>query len=323
MKKFLSKNLLFVIILIFMIITVFCIESIFMRNNLRMKINENEKYIVLGHSHSECAFNDSLIANFRNLSSSGESYLYTYQKVKKIFIENPKIETVFIEFTNNVINIEMDNWIWGDTLLTDRYPKYSFLMDFDDQLLLFTNNFYGFVKGMSLSLKNNFYNIIYKNYDFSNKMGGYLYLDRNKTDSLVMIIKKKDLDIEYTNNEISINNLNYLKKIIDLSKKHKKDIYLIRSPQHHLYSGLDNEKKFKRVRETYFSSIDFLDFNEFPLKNKEFGDLEHLNYKGARVFSLWFDSLIKDNLLKKFNKKQIIDEKIKRLKGENKVVIAP
>ena len=39
-------------------------------------LNKNIEH-VMGHSHSECAFNDEYIPHFKNLSSSGESYFYT------------------------------------------------------------------------------------------------------------------------------------------------------------------------------------------------------------------------------------------------------
>ncbi len=57
--------------------------------------------IILGHSHSECAYNDSLISGVANFSQSGESYFYTFFKTKKLIEQNPNINTVLIEFSNN------------------------------------------------------------------------------------------------------------------------------------------------------------------------------------------------------------------------------
>ena len=70
-------------------------------NDFRIKLNTH--YIVLGHSHAECAYNDQLIENFENFSQSGESYFYTLPKIKEIVRKNPQVKTVFLEFTNNQI----------------------------------------------------------------------------------------------------------------------------------------------------------------------------------------------------------------------------
>ena len=40
--------------------------------------------VILGHSHSACAFNDSIIDGFYNLSQNTEGYPYTYFKAQKI-----------------------------------------------------------------------------------------------------------------------------------------------------------------------------------------------------------------------------------------------
>jgi hypothetical protein len=57
--------------------------------------------------------------------------------------------------------------------------------------------------------------------------------------------------------------------------------------------------------------LEYLDFLKFPLKNAQFADPEHLNHKGAKVFSQWFNQLLKKGLLEKNNKQDFINEEIK------------
>ncbi|MBQ0740337.1 hypothetical protein J9332_39270, partial [Aquimarina celericrescens] len=57
--------------------------------------------------------------------------------------------------------------------------------------------------------------------------------------------------------------------------------------------------------------IEYLDFSNFPLSNSKYGDLGHLNYKGAKIFSEWFASLLLNELLEKENKQDYIDGKMK------------
>ena len=65
------------------------------------------------------------------------------------------------------------------------------------------------------------------------------------------------------------------------------------------------------IKNEKFENIEFLDFNDFPLKNNEFGDFGHLNYKGAEKFSLWFNGLLDKELLLKSNKNEFVLNEIK------------
>ena len=76
MKKFISKTIIFLVLgivpaLLFLLSAVYMIKE---KSNF--KISDKIDKIVIGHSHSECAFNDTIIPNFANFSSSGESYFY-------------------------------------------------------------------------------------------------------------------------------------------------------------------------------------------------------------------------------------------------------
>ena len=93
-------------------------------------------------------------------------------------------------------------------------------------------------------------------------------------------------------------------------RKKKINIILIRSPFHKKYQGFNNENLFTGVLKSRFSNISFLDFKYFPLNDSEYKDFEHLNFKGAKKFSLFFNELIKDSILEKENMQFIINQKM-------------
>ena len=68
-------------------------------------------------------------------------------------------------------------------------------------------------------------------------------------------------------------------------KKLEKEMYLLRQQ----YS---DKIIFQKIRKGWFNDIPFLDFNNFPLADNEFADMGHLNYKGAKKFSLWFRRMV-------------------------------
>jgi hypothetical protein len=300
MKAFIKSIMLFFALLIGLILLIEVSTDAIIYKFAKFKLMSTPKYIILGHSHPECAYNDTLIHNFKNLAQSGESYYYTYFKVKKILEQNPSLEAVFIEYTNNQINYSMNNWIWGDKYISNKYANYAPFIPVRDQFLLMQNNLKGYLYAFSYANKHKIATLIRGDYNFTNKIGGYLNLVRNETDSLLkcsnILNFEDDLRRNYSNN-ISETNLLYLRKIIQLVKKYDKKVFLIRSPQHPQYSEYKNETIYKRILEERFSDVEYLDFSHFPLSDSAFGDLEHLNYKGAAIFSTWFDRFIKDKLL--------------------------
>jgi hypothetical protein len=72
-------------------------------------------------------------------------------------------------------------------------------------------------------------------------------------------------------------------------------IYFVRSPQHSKNKTLINETNFQNIKDSLFKEVMFLDFNKFPVLNKEFGDLSHLNHLGSDKFSRWFNVQLKND----------------------------
>lgn len=153
MARFLKQLFLFTGIVSVLIFVVDLITTDVVNKHVVVKIKPNTKHVIVGHSHPECAYNDSLIFGFQNISSSAESYFYSYQKLKKVIEQNPQIETVWLEYTNNNINKDMNNWIWDDKYINQKYPIYSVVLSNDEKLFLVGKNPLGFFSALSLSIK--------------------------------------------------------------------------------------------------------------------------------------------------------------------------
>ena len=72
MKRFILQILVLLSIVSFIIFFILKFSNDQIKKNAKFAINKNTKFIVVGDSHSECCFNDSLINNLQNFSSSGE-----------------------------------------------------------------------------------------------------------------------------------------------------------------------------------------------------------------------------------------------------------
>ena len=79
----------------------------------------------------------------------------------------------------------MNDGIWGESHMFNFYPIYSPFIEQNDADLLLRKSGKDFLLASTISIKNQFLKIISSNYNFG-KYSRYLYLIRDKTDSLVL-----------------------------------------------------------------------------------------------------------------------------------------
>lgn len=288
MKKYLKKTAIISVTFTFILAAIVISLNVLVSSHAIFRL-ENKSFI-FGHSMPECAFNDSLIPNFQNVSESGESYFYTYIKCKKILEDNPQLKNIFIQFGLNNISKKMDTWTWGDKTMSHRYPRFSPFMTAAEHKLLFFNNPSGYINSLPIFIKYQVPRLIRSDFNYSDILGGH-----------VSIVPKDEISIDSNlldaeapkENGISLNNILMLQKIIQLCKNNNKNIYLIRSPILHKDDHSESEILFEKIRTSKFSEIEFLDFSAFPLDESDFKDASHLNKLGADKFSIWFNEHIK------------------------------
>lgn len=299
MIRFLKRIALFVFPLLFLVVSVAFVSKKMINIRTVFTLPSTTENLLVGHSQAECALNDSLILGSKNLAQGGEAYFYTYQKLRKLLPENPQVQTVYLSFSNNQIEKKMDEWTYDDQHLSNYFPKYSGQMDAKDYQLLMQHNLKKVLAGELKALKNNLTFILKnkKSYLDNNNWGGYLYLKRNKIDSLLKGNYNAFLK-EETSSEISEINLNYLKKIVSLCKESNVKLVFFRTPIHPKLFDSYDEKAFQNIRTKQFNSIQFLDFHDFKLDNNEYGDFNHLNFKGAATFSQHFNTIVQQGVSK-------------------------
>lgn len=313
MHRFVIKTLSFILISCLLIMCIALVPGYVINKFSKFRVKKDNTIALFGHSHSECAYNDSLISHLTNLSHSAESYFYTYQKVKKYLSQNPQITTVLIEFSNNQIDTKMDDWTWGYTYMSNMFPQYASFMGVSDFKLLAKHNSKYFMNCIGIAARANLIKALAFNYDYTGKTGGYFKIEGSKP----LPSRNPASENHRTSpnkNAISTTNLQYLRKIIDYCTNMHKAVFLIRSPQHPLYEYRHNEAEFSLIRQRYFSDVKFLDFNNFPLKNNDFADFGHLNFKGAVKYSTYINQQIINGMLtspmphsvKSFENKQLM-----------------
>lgn len=296
MRKFLFRTCVFLVLAITTVVCVTLWLSQRIASQNSYAISPQKNMVVFGHSHSECAFNDSLIPGLRNFAFSGETYFYTFQKVKLLLNHNPQVKTVFFEWSNNQITEEMDDWTWNSNSLGKRLPEFGMFLDAQEKWTLFQNNPFGYLEALTF-LPSSYLGVISrKEFDFVQRTGAFRGLNKAVVDS-ILIERARHPDIKPIHIPFSTTNPDYLRRCIDYCQERGVQVFLVRSPLHGSYERLENEKEFLSTIEQLFPDVPFLDFRKYALHQSDFADLEHLNNSGAEKFSRAFASLIEDGLL--------------------------
>lgn len=303
-NKFITKLLLFIVVSVSIIVIIFFTSIVIVRELADFRLDSNAKILFVGNSHARHTFDDAIIDNSINLGSPAESYFWIYPKVRETILQNPNLETVFIEFSNSQIPKSRNNSIWDDTSLSDKLFTYLPFLKFEDIELLVDRNKEGFMLAISRAFRRNLTRVVSNNYKYQNEIGGYKGLKNSHIDSL---IASSDSLTKELSNKYSMKNIEYLEKTISFCELKKIKVFLIRTPEHEFIRNRHNKKLFNRIRETQFGNVDFLDFNDFMLQNDEFRDFGHLNNKGAKIFSAYFNKLIDEGLLRVKNNNSFME----------------
>lgn len=300
MKRFLLFFTTYFLGFIFLISCLSFILNNRLTNQKYYILSKEVQTIILGHSHAECAYNDTLISNSVNLAQSGESYFYTFLKLRKLVKENPSIKNVVIEVTNNNLEKEMDDWTFKDKYIKYRYPKYSHLMFWNEKAFLLFHNPFSFIDIQNLTFKGKIDFFRNKNQFLYTEMdwGRYRVFEKSYIDSFLIIRKNQQKQTISKKQEIiseaqfaSIN-LKYLHLMVGLCLQNQKKIIFVRSPVHKNYTPPISDSIYYQFLKTNYQQVPFFDLNNVNIENDEFLDFEHVNNKGAKKVSLKLDSLL-------------------------------
>lgn len=288
MKRFILISILFISPIIWVVFFSLMVNSLII-NDQALKIPEHKRILILGDSNPECAINDSIIKHFINLSQSANSYFYNYLKLRQILSNSSSIDTVILGLAPHNIFVEIEEeWLLNSVNMGKMIHDYYPLMEKDDFAVLLNNNREGVTHAISSIIKGSIKNIVDHLRGKKSDYGGYLPLERNDLNMALPQLKNKNRDFEIAKIETL-----YINKIIDECKKNNIDLLFINTPKR---IELWGSKRFEAAHfysyySKYFSDIPLLDFHDFYIPDYGFGDLEHLNLQGARIFSEYIEKL--------------------------------
>ena len=242
-----------------------------------------------GNSQIESSVNDTLVAHSINWARSNEMPEFIYAKVKLLHKYNPQIDSIFIGF-DNVLGFHYD---YDEFPYQISHPYIYDMFSFEDWLTIFRNSNYDHWSNFFL------YPISWRKLkeikDFhrpgqtlqNNRiLGGYVFLTRDKLAEHLQRQKQKPYSRLYCSDKT----LYFFNRTIEYCKNHGIKIFFICAPQHP--KVLHDLTSYKEEYKDHFSNIPFFDYVDWEMPDSCFADLNHLNYRGARVFSSFLNSQI-------------------------------
>jgi len=254
------------------------------------KIEENINKLFIGDSHFEFSINDSLIPNSLNISYSADNYFYSYLKLRELSKHN-KIDTVFISYSYHSLSIGLEKgWLYNPLHFESRYYKYIYfenikdISQYVDFMMKIPTKFFSTNFFLPIHI---FKNRKIKNFTYLN-IGKFIFSLENNISNLEELVRidfqKKQLD----NFVISQKQKEYLLKIVNLCENNNITLIFINTPVHKVYfDSLPKNVKntYKKFYQNNLTKHILLDYSQYSLPDIYFKDCDHLNGKGAKVFT--------------------------------------
>jgi hypothetical protein len=283
MKRFIKNIVLFTIIIILYFFVNFLINNIIIKKH---PPKLHSKTIVMGDSHPMTAI-DPQYSNIQNISQSAEPYFITYFKLKELYKFN-KIDTVFLGFSFQNISAfndkKFDDAFWCDEM----FERIYYIVPLNTLTNLSKNIRVNFVSYARIFLKNMLLRptVNHLTYigSFTSKKGSQDFR-KYKPETVIQrhfFDRKKNIGI-------SSFSIQYLDSIVNLTKRENIKLILINPPIHKSYRKLipsnfikSYSKISKILRE---DDVTVFDYSHLALPDSCFFDFDHINQKGARIFS--------------------------------------
>lgn len=261
-------------------------------NSITPEINTIKRQLILGDSNTECALNDTVLYNTTNLSSSGESYFYSFLKLKYLLDNNCVVDTLYLSFSPH--NLFDNGWLYNNGNIYSRFKTYYSMMSYEDFTYLIKSKPLAVINATRPIPRQLAKDIILKiEKGKFNVPGGYQYLNRDILQEVIVKLRNNEplpffkIPKDFT---LSKAETTYLKKIISLCASNHIDLFLINTPKR------DELLKYKQYGVTQYYEyyektlydVKFLDFSKISMPDEYYGDLVHLNFRGAEYFSKIF-----------------------------------
>jgi hypothetical protein len=289
MKSFIYKVIIFIIPLVLYFA---CVSYYYKFNLTKRRLPKGITTIIIGDSHGQCAFNDSIIKGSINISKSSQHYLYTYNILNYMVKYNPQIKEVILACSFHTFNEGINACVFDIKESSIEFPYYFSIIDNETKLKILLKNPIGIVMAIPAIYQNELSSIFVKNKSYSNEAFCGKYYPGTTTNHSEMNLKnainRHYFKLSKQENGFSSDQELFLFKIVDLCFKNRIKLFIVNTPISSEYRKNIPEKfilHYYSVINRLRNKVIFWDFHSYNLRMNDFGDADHLNFSGAMKFS--------------------------------------
>lgn len=295
MRGFLVKLYKFNLSLLLVVILLSIVNRALLINFFSPKSITKANIIILGDSHAVTGIDPKEISKSVNYSKHSEHPYFTYYKLKWLIESNQEIKKVI--YSIGYHNVLGDETLllegWQETMLPTYFPLLdtkSFIKEVGFNKTIVLNIMIyklGLIHESTLLYAWKALNseLLSQDYIF---LGKFLSKDNSHLSQFTIDATVKR---HYKNREVQLNSLNikYIRKIVDYCKIKNIELTIVSTPLYWEYrEQIPNivEVNFDRVTTNLKNEgVTVLNFSSMNIAKDCFGDGDHLNMKGAIVFS--------------------------------------
>lgn len=279
-RKFILTSCMFFVLLMMMMVAIWKIVT-WTRPSLCQK--PNATILVMGNSRIQYGFDDSKVSGTWNVGLNADNYNIIYWKLKMLHRYNPQIRKVVLEVDNALIfnyfkgvEYKLHPYYWDEMNIQD----WLTLIEKDRVILIYP---FDWIK-ILYPIKSIFTSVSFQDLG----IGGYTTLNRDK---LQEDIQKNETKRKKTRNNLSNTSLidelqfKYLNSIITYCQENNICLEFINMPSYPTKEVKHNNKELHQYIVQNYPSIPFHDYELIELPDSCYGDISHLNHKGANTLS--------------------------------------
>jgi hypothetical protein len=247
------------------------------------RLEQNTDAILVGDSHPMWAIDDSQIPGLRNISLNAEGYKYTYLKLRHLLQGEHAIKRIYIGAGYHNFSGYYDAYIDG-AMFHQFVERYLSLLTLDDYL--------GLVRSAPRDVLGLAQRIVQRGFKPGLKRECLLYgrfPEEKKTATFdARHVQTRIREQFYAEGEVlpaSASNLEYLQKLVELSRAHGLAITLLATPVHSEYERRVPES-YRRMLRSFAQQhgLTLHMFEDLTLTDEHvLPDGDHTNYAGAML----------------------------------------
>lgn len=251
---------------------------------IRNFINHDIHTVVLGPSNGQDAWNDSIIPHSRSFCDAGDSHGTCYNKLRWIS-----------EYNDN----QVDTIVLCASIIAFIYKPDSCLQSYVEERnsILGYKRFYDYFKYKVDYWKLVFTSFPVLNLNLKEFRGGYSYLVRERlnhpmvADGINKVLEQMkeegqdELSEQYIRDHYKYQ-VDFLREIGNYCREHHKVLIILSPPIYKIPDMIDDSGYRQLIRAELGDSALIADYSRFEFPDTTYyGDLEHLNFRGAQYFS--------------------------------------